>query len=141
AGGRYDSLVEELGGPATPAVGFALGLERLGMLMLEVAADGPDVAVVGLGEATQSFALSQAEQLRRAGLRVVYCGAGAAKRLFRRADREGARFVLVAGEDEMRDGTVTLKNMHDGSQRTVACADAPLLIIGEVGSQPEKLSQ
>lgn len=138
AGGRYDSLVEELGGPATPAVGFALGLERLAMLMPEVAADGPDVAVVGLGEAIRPFALRQAEQLRRAGLRVVYCGAGAAKRLFRRADREGARFVLVAGEDEMRDGTVTLKNMHDGSQRTVACADAPSLIIREVGSQPEK---
>ncbi|MFQ5582030.1 MAG: histidine--tRNA ligase [Mariprofundaceae bacterium] len=141
AGGRYDSLVEELGGPATPAVGFALGLERLAMLLPEMTPDGPDVAVVALGEDAQSFALQQADSLRKAGLRVVHCGAGSAKRLFKRADREGARFVLVVGEDEIRNKAVTLKNMQDGSQQTVSSADALKLVKKAVASQSDQLSQ
>ncbi|EAU54714.1 histidine--tRNA ligase [Mariprofundus ferrooxydans] len=122
AGGRYDGLVEELGGPATPAIGFAAGLERLAMLLDDDEATGPDMAVVALGEAVQGYALAQADLLRKAGLSVVHCGGGSAKRQFKMADREGVRFVAVIGDDEMQAGTVMLKNMATGEQQSVATA-------------------
>jgi len=119
AGGRYDGLVEELGGPATPAVGFAAGLERLALLLPEEEAAKPDVAVVALGDAVLNWSLELAGKLRREGLAVVHCGGGGAKRQFKVADREAARFTLVVGEDEMNAGKVTLKNMASGDQQQV----------------------
>jgi len=117
AGGRYDGLIEELGGPATPAIGFAAGLERLAMLLGEPEAAAVDVAVVALGEHVIPYSLQKASQLRQHGCRVVHCGGGGAKRQFRAADREGARFVVVIGEDEMQAGMATLKNMATGEQQ------------------------
>jgi len=119
AGGRYDGLVEELGGPATPAVGFALGLERLAMLLPETEAKLPDVGIVAIGDPVNSYAMNVAAQLRRAGCSVVYCGGGSAKRQFKVADREHVRFVAVIGEDEMHSNHITLKNMVDGNQETL----------------------
>jgi len=139
AGGRYDGLVEELGGPATPAVGFALGLERIAMLLPEIEAAYPDIGVVAIGEkvngaarrspakageaplgdAVRDYALNVATQLREAGCSVVHCGGGSAKRQFKMADREHTRFVAVIGEDEMAAGKLTLKNMADGGQETL----------------------
>ncbi len=120
AGGRYDGLVEELGGPATPAIGFAMGLERLAMLMPGMEVVRPDVAVVALGDAVQSYAMTIASQLRAKGLAVVHCGGGSAKRQFKVADREQSRYVLIVGEDEMNAGTVTVKNMDSGEQQSLA---------------------
>lgn len=120
AGGRYDGLVEELGGPVTPAIGFAAGLERLAMLLDDGEVARPDVAVVALGDAVQGYALAQADLLRKAGLSVVHCGGGSAKRQFKMADRECARFVAVVGDDEKLAGTVTLKNLATGEQQSVA---------------------
>jgi len=120
AGGRYDGLVEELGGPATPAIGFAAGLERLAMLLGDVELQRPDVAIVAIGEEVLAHSLQQAASLRAAGLSVVHCGGGAAKRQFKMADREGVRFVAVIGADEMQAGKVTLKNMASGEQKLVA---------------------
>jgi len=120
AGGRYDALVEALGGPATPAIGFAMGLERLAMLLPEVDASGPDMAIVALGDAVEGHALMLASQLRSKGLSIVHCGGGSAKRQFKMADRENVRFVLVVGEDEMNAGLVTLKNMQTGEQQQLA---------------------
>jgi len=117
AGGRYDGLIEELGGPATSAIGFAAGLERLAMLLAEQEIPVPDVAVVALGEQVVSYAMQQAALLRQQGLSVVHCGGGSAKRQFKAADREGARFVVVIGEDEMNAGVVTLKTMATGEQQ------------------------
>lgn len=117
AGGRYDGLVEELGGPATSAIGFAAGIERLAMLLGEAEDVGVDVAVVALGEPVITYALQQAALLRDQGLKVVFCGGGNAKRQFKTADREGARFVVVIGEDEMKTGQLTLKDMKSGEQR------------------------
>lgn len=128
AGGRYDALVEELGGPATPAVGFAMGLERLAMLLPEVEPTGVDVAVVALGEEVVAHSIGVAEQLRRAGCAVVHCGGGGAKRQFKVADREGACFVVTVGEDEMSTGTVSLKNMQNGEQQGCTLAEAIALI-------------
>ncbi len=118
AGGRYDGLVEELGGPATPAVGFALGLERLAMLLPELKTEYPDIGVVMLGDSVCDYALNVVAELRAAGCSVVHCGGGGAKRQFRTADREHVRFVVTIGEDEVASGKVTLKDMHDGSQKS-----------------------
>ncbi|PIW51243.1 MAG: histidine--tRNA ligase [Zetaproteobacteria bacterium CG12_big_fil_rev_8_21_14_0_65_54_13] len=128
AGGRYDGLVQELGGPATPAIGFAAGIERLAMLLEDTDAAVPDVAVVALGEAVHGYALAQADLLRKAGLSVVHCGGGSAKRQFKMADRECVRFVAVIGEDEMQAATVMLKNMASGEQQSVATAAVAALI-------------
>jgi len=124
AGGRYDGLVAALAGPDTPAIGFALGLERLAMLLPEHLPASPDVAVVGLGDAAQIPALKLARQMRSAGLGVVHCGGGSAKALFKRADREGVRFVAVLGDDEIAAGVISLKDMRDGSQRQMTVAEA-----------------
>jgi len=128
AGGRYDGLVEELGGPSTPAIGFAMGLERLAMLLPDEDLAGPDAAVVALGEAVQGYAMTLASRLRSRGLSVVHCGGGSAKRQFKMADRENARFVLVIGEDEMNAGHVTLKDMRTGEQQTLE-PDAAVAVI------------
>jgi len=117
AGGRYDGLVSELGGPATSAIGFAAGVERLGMLLKADQAPVVDVAVVALGESVITYSMQQAALLRHDGFSVVHCGGGSAKRQFKAADREGARFVVVIGEDEMNAGSVTLKNMANGDQQ------------------------
>ena len=124
AGGRYDGLVEELGGPATPAIGFAAGLERLAMLLPAMPAARPDVAVVSLGGAVFAYALQITDALRKGGCRVVHCGGGGAKRQFKAADREGARFVVVAGEEEMQSDTVRVKDMHSGEQANLPLSEA-----------------
>jgi len=117
AGGRYDGLVESLGGPATTAVGFAAGMERLAMLMSDINAHAVDVVVVSLGDDVLSYSLQVAKQLREQGIAVVHAGGGAAKRQFKLADREGARFVAVVGDDEMQQGVVALKNLATGEQK------------------------
>ncbi len=128
AGGRYDGLIEELGGPATPAIGFAMGLERLAMLLPDEPCSAVDVAVVALGDSVKGHALKIASELRGGGLAVVHCGGGSAKRQFKMADREGARFVLVVGDDEMSRNVVTLKRMSSGEQHTLTLNAAVELI-------------
>jgi len=131
AGGRYDGLVEEMGGPATAAVGFAMGMERLAMLLPESAAPTVDVAVVAIGETVAGYALGVADTLRRGGCSVIHCGGGSAKRQFKVADREQARFVAVIGEDEMQQGHVQLKDMQSGSQQAVNIEAALAAILQE----------
>jgi len=117
AGGRYDGLVSELGGPPTSAIGFAAGVERLAMLLNDVDETAVDVAVVALGEQVLSYSMQQAASLRAEGFSVVHCGGGSAKRQFKVADREGVRFVVVIGDEEMQSARVTLKNMATGEQQ------------------------
>jgi histidyl-tRNA synthetase len=131
AGGRYDGLVEQLGGQKTPAVGFAIGLERL--LLLQAAVQGEsvtsdaDVFIAAVGEGTAAAGLLLAEALRDAlpDLRVlVNCGGGSFKSQFKRADKSGARFALVLGEDEVKNGTISLKWLREEhEQQTLAQAD------------------
>lgn len=128
AGGRYDGLVQELGGPATPAIGFAAGMERLAMLVAEQQPVGASVAVVALGEQVLAHSLQLAAQLRAAGVTVIHAGGGSAKRQFKLADREKAAFVLAVGEDEMRDGLVALKDLRRGEQRSLSFSEAIQLI-------------
>ncbi len=128
AGGRYDGLVESLGGPATTAVGFAAGMERLAMLMTDADALVVDVVVVALGDAALAYSLQVAKQLREQGVAVVHAGGGAAKRQFKLADREGARFVAVVGEDEVQQGVVALKELATGEQKTCDMAEVCLSV-------------
>jgi histidyl-tRNA synthetase len=128
AGGRYDGLVETLGGQATPAAGFAIGLERL-VELLPASQDAsatvaPQVYLAEVGDDGVAAVLRLAEQLRSAGLRVECdCGGGSLKSQMKRADRSGARFALLIGENERNRGVVTVKNLRrDAGQAEVALA-------------------
>lgn len=114
-GGRYDSLVERLGGEATPACGFGIGLERVFLLMQEygiTANDAPDVYLVNVGEQAEKVAFGIAEQLRNANIQVVlHAGGGSFKSQMKKADRSLARFALILGDDEVANNQVTLKPM------------------------------
>ena len=128
AGGRYDVLVEYLGGRATPAVGFALGLERLIALLETQGVTAPDPAphlyVVSVGEQARQQGLLLSEQLREAlpALRVLtHCGDGSFKSQFKKADRSGAHYALVLGEEEIQRREAGLKPLRErGEQQTVA---------------------
>lgn len=119
-GGRYDGLIEALGGPPTPAVGWAAGIERLAMLIDEPAAERIDIAVVPMGEAAQALAGRVLADLRRAGLSADMAYKGNMKRRMQKADAAGARYAVIIGEDEVARGEVSLKDMGAQSQRPVA---------------------
>lgn len=128
AGGRYDSLVETLGGKPTTACGFGMGMERVFLLMQEYgvqASDAPDVYLVNAGEQAQAQAPILAERLRDAGMAVaVHAGGGSFKSQMKKADGSGARFAVILGEDEVRAGTAVIKPLRDGGeQRSVAQAE------------------
>lgn len=124
-GGRYDNLVEQLGGKATPAIGFAMGMERLVLLMLETAAIDAvpmaqaDIYAVAVGDAAHKLALATVESLRTqlgATLSIVqHAGGGSFKSQFKRADKSGARVALIWGEDEAQTKSVTIKQLRDGA--------------------------
>lgn len=125
AGGRYDGLVAQLGGQATPAVGFAIGLERL-VLLLEAMIPRTDTAEADIylvtGDDARQAGLLLAETLRNSlpEMRIVtHCGSGGFKAQFKKADKTGARVALVLGEDEVAAGTVTIKWLQRGEQVTV----------------------
>jgi histidyl-tRNA synthetase len=132
AGGRYDGLVSELGGPATPAIGCAIGLERLVELYSLAGAEGtkldPQVFVVAAGEGTMAVALQTAEALRdvRPGTRIeLNMGGGSFKTQMRRADQSGALFAVIIGENELQAGTVAVKALREERpQSAVASSDA-----------------
>jgi len=114
-GGRYDTLVERLGGDVTPACGFGIGLERVFLLMQEYgvqADDAPDVYLVNVGEQAESAAFSIAERLRNANIQVVlHAGGGSFKSQMKKADRSHAKYALILGDDEVANQQVTLKPM------------------------------
>ncbi len=122
AGGRYDGLIQSLGGPATPAVGFAAGLDRLALLAARraSASPGPDLFLAPMGEAAILRALQLAAALRRCGLWVDQdLRGGGLKSQMRRADKVGARFALVLGESELASGRAALKRMDTGEVREI----------------------
>ncbi|MCL2021026.1 MAG: histidine--tRNA ligase [Betaproteobacteria bacterium] len=133
AGGRYDGLVEQLGGKPTPACGFAIGMERLLELILQNDAAGngaPDIYVVhqgeGTGERTTRLAFQAAEQLRDTGYRVIlHCGGGSFKSQMKKADASGATCAILIGEDEASAASVLVKPLRDKEreQELVRLAD------------------
>lgn len=129
AGGRYDGLVEQLGGRATPAVGFAMGMERMVLLVKDLnpsfTADESvtDVYLASFGENSQKAALMLAEQVRDAlpTLRVMTNhGGGNFKKQLARADKQGAKIALILGDDEILNNQVGVKDLRTGEQETVS---------------------
>jgi histidyl-tRNA synthetase len=124
AGGRYDGLVEQLGGKPTPAFGFAMGMERLALLLegaSEIPAASPDVFIV-FSEVALAEALVLAEQCRDAmshAIVVLNTGGGSFKNQFKRADRSGASIALVLGEDELAKQVVAVKFLRDEREQQV----------------------
>lgn len=129
-GGRYDGLVEELGGPPTPSIGFAIGEERiLASLAAQAApAEGPPpfgVYVATLGEAALAVGMGLAQSLRRRGLRAgVDLEARSLKGQMRQANKDRFRYTLILGETELASGQVTVKDMLGGSQHEIPLAEA-----------------
>lgn len=124
-GGRYDTLVERIGGSATPACGFGIGLERVFLLMQEygvTAQNQPDIYLVNVGELATQKAFTLAERLRSMGLKVVlHAGGGSFKSQMKKADRSGARFAGIFGDDEAAVDELTLKPMlGQGEQARVS---------------------
>ncbi len=134
-GGRYDGLVEQLGGKSTPAVGFAMGLERL-VLMLEqlesqINSSPVDVYIVTAGEGTLISGMMLAENLRAQlpSFRIMtHFGGGNFKKQFKRADKVGATYALVLGEDEVKAQQVTFKDLKAGTQQTISQSDVVSLL-------------
>ncbi len=123
-GGRYDGLFEQLGGKPTPAIGFGMGLERVLLLMQAHDCTAPSHVDGYLVHTNTQAAMALAESLRSAGLSIVLnAGGGKFAAQFKRADAAGARFALILGDDEIAQGTVTVKNLADGTQRVVPQAD------------------
>ena len=140
AGGRYDGLVEQLGGKPTVAVGFAMGLERL-ILLLETLELVPehvnnqaDVYVTAMGDQAVAPAMALAETLRNelpGRIVVSHCGGGSFKSQMKKADRSGARFAVILGENEIAQATAGLKPLRDDQpQQEVAQADLAAVLAG-----------
>ena len=124
AGGRYDGLVEKLGGRSMPAIGWAMGIERLVMLYEacggEAVENTPDVYLVAVGEAALALCMGLAEQLRDAAPAVkveLNLDGGSFKSQLKRADRSGARYAVIAGEDEVAKGQVALKPLRSTDEQ------------------------
>jgi len=137
-GGRYDGLVQQLGGPDTPAIGWALGMERLALLLAQAGggAQGharqpaPDLYVVSRGEAAEAMALPLARQCRLAGLAVEIDASGSAfGKQFKRADRSGARWAAVIGDQEAAGGKVAFKPLRGQPAQEVVLLLADLQAI------------
>lgn len=121
-GGRYDNLIEELGGRPTPAIGFSFGIERLILVLGDAAVANPTfpVYVTGVGFDGLDRAITIARQLRAQGLPVeVPYTEGSLKSHLKRADRLGCKVVIIAGEDEAKRGAATLREMQSGRQEEI----------------------
>lgn len=127
-GGRYDGLSEMLGGPPLPAVGFAAGVERLALLADAPLAIFMDLAILAADEASLAACFALADKCRTAGLSVEMPLAGNLSKKMKRADRAGARFVLIIGPDELASQTGQLRDMASGSEQQIGLADVTGLV-------------
>ena len=119
AGGRYDGLIESLGGPHTPAVGWAAGVERLGMLLDEPETAGPEAVFIPLGDGCEAAAMKLMGDLRRAGISCDMAYKGNMKKRMQKANAAGAVHVVIIGENELANGVAAVKNLETGDQREV----------------------
>jgi histidyl-tRNA synthetase len=129
AGGRYDGLVRQLGGPEVPGIGFAMGMERLVMLLGQKGGlenvSGPELFLVTLGEKAHERGFVLQQSLRTAGMHVLMDHEGRSmKNQLKQADKQRARFVLILGENELEKNEAVLKDMHSGKQEIIMLAPA-----------------
>lgn len=144
AGGRYDGLVEQLGGKACPAVGFAMGLERLVLIIEQTLSKeqlqkSTDVYLAALGTQAEMFNLKLAEQLRDALPAVTFmnnCGGGNFKKQMKRADKSNAKIALIVGEQEVQDNVINLKWLATGEQRAVAVTEIVDVLAEQFSNTP-----
>jgi len=120
AGGRYDGLIESLGGPYTPAVGWAAGIERLAMMIGAPPTEKPDVVIVPIGERAEREAQGIVVGLRREGIAADMAYRGNMKKRLGRANDAGAAYAVIIGDDELDRGEAQLKNLESGEQRAVS---------------------
>ncbi len=125
AGGRYDGLVAEMGGPQIPAVGWAAGIERLAMLMNANLAAPPTVAVIPIGDAAEAVAVEILQSLRANGIRAEMAYRGNVKRRMERANRIGARAAIILGDEDIANGVAQFKDLTTGTQEAVPLANLP----------------
>ncbi|MDH7641038.1 histidine--tRNA ligase [Sphingomonas oryzagri] len=130
-GGRYDGLIETLGGPHTPAVGWAAGIERLGMLLEEPAAEAIEAVMVPMGEAAEAVALGLVAKLRRSGVATDMAFKGNMKKRMAKASASGATYALILGDNELSEGKIIVRNLVEGQQATAS--------IESIGSMPLSL--
>jgi histidyl-tRNA synthetase len=123
AGGRYDGLIQQMGGPATPGIGWAAGIERLAMLLPELAPAKRPIAVIPIGDAELAVAQAITNTLRQAGFAADLGYGGNMGKRMKRADKIKACAAIVLGSDEIRDNAVTVRNLDSGEQIRVARAD------------------
>ena len=120
AGGRYDGLMESLGGPHTPAVGWAAGIERLAMMIDAPEPEKPTIVVVPLGEQAEQAGARILTDLRASGIAADMAYRGNMKKRMSKANASGARYAAILGEDELGRGEVQLKDLQSGEQRAVS---------------------
>lgn len=123
AGGRYDGLIEMMGGQPTPGVGWAAGIERLSMLIEPVSVGVRPITIIGIGAAGEKAAAKVAQDLRRSGFTIELNYRGGLKRGLRRSDKIGAAAAVFLGDDELARNGVTVRNLDDGSQTEVLLAE------------------
>jgi histidyl-tRNA synthetase len=143
AGGRYDGLVEMVGGKPAPACGYAMGVDRLLELMKAdspVEASGPDVYLVRQGARAEIYGERVAEGLRDAGLAVtLHCGGGSFKSQMRKADASGARFAVIVGDNEAEAQELTLKPLRvEAPQSRLTLDEAAALVRARDSKKPER---
>lgn len=129
AGGRYDGLVAEMGGPMTPAVGWAAGIERLSMLMDAAPVAPAPVAVIPIGDAAEAVAIEIIQSLRANGIRAEMAYRGNLKRRMERASKSGSRAAVILGDDDIANGMAQVKDLTTGSQEAIPFAHLPSRLI------------
>ena len=130
AGGRYDNLIQQMGGPATPGTGWAAGVERLAMLAGEIAAALRPIAVIPISSAEEAAAAVLAHKLRAAGLSVDVGYSGNMGKRMKRADKIKAVAAVILGGDEVSNGTATVRNLDSGEQVTLPQGDVARHLAG-----------
>jgi histidyl-tRNA synthetase len=130
AGGRYDGLVEEIGGPSTPGVGWAAGVERLALLAQDEPAARRPIAIVPIGPAAETEARKLAAELRQAGIPVELAFKGKPGQRMKRADKANASHAISMGDDELATGKLKLRNLDTKEDRTVERAGIATLLKG-----------
>lgn len=123
AGGRYDGLIKSMGGPATPGVGWAAGLDRLALMVPPLPSLEKPIALVPMGEAAERAAIKLAEELRADGLIVDLGYSGNMGKRMKRADKLGAKAAVIIGDNELNSGIALVKTLSTGEQKEVALKD------------------
>ncbi len=139
AGGRYDGLIEALGGPSTPAIGWAAGIERLAMMIAAPERESPDAVVIPIGDEAAQWALEVAARLRAAHFATEILATGKLKKRMSRAAESGALAALIIGDDELSKKQVQFKDMATGEQRLLSVDDVfePLMDLSSDREFPE----